>query len=257
MVSRLIIQDKNQEHLVKKVLGIALIVSLIAPISAVFADNAKEVAVIKKALANIIPTKKPDVVSPSAIPGIYEVVYGAQIMYISADARYFVQGDVIDLKNRVNLTETTRTVQRKKLVKKMDESKMIVFNPKGKVKHTISVFTDIDCGYCRKLHREIDTYLNKGIKVRYLSYPRSGPNTKSYYKAITVWCSKNKQEALTRSKSGENLPRKNCDNPVDEHMKMADDFGVSGTPTIVLENGEVIPGYVPADRLEKILDQGV
>lgn len=240
----------------KKILGIALIVSLFAPISAVFADNANEVAKIKKALAKVIPNNKPDVVSPSAIPGIYEIVFGAQIMYMSADARYFVQGDVIDLKTRVNLTETTRTVQRKKLVKKMDESQMIVFNPKGKVKHTISVFTDIDCGYCRKLHREMQTYLDKGIKIRYLSYPRSGPNTKSYFKAVTVWCSKDKQKAMTKSKAGENLPKKDCDNPVDEHMKMAEDFGVSGTPTIVLENGEVIPGYVPADRLEKIINQG-
>jgi thiol:disulfide interchange protein DsbC len=241
---------------VKNLVKFALIAVLIAPISAVVADNAKEVAQIKNVLAKVIPNNKPDVVSPSPIPGIYEIVYGAQIMYMSADARYFVQGDVIDLKTRANLTETARTVQRKKLVKKMDESQMIVFNPKGKVKHTISVFTDIDCGYCRKLHREMQDYLDKGIKVRYLSYPRSGPNTKSYFKAVTVWCSKDKQKAMTKSKAGENLPKKDCKNPVDEHMKMADDFGVSGTPTIVLESGEVIPGYVPAERLEKIIKQG-
>lgn len=240
----------------KKVLGLALIVSLFASISIVHADNKTEVAGIKKALAQIIPQNTPDVVSPSGLPGIYEVIYGAQIMYISADARYFIQGDVIDLKTRKNITETARTVQRKKLVTKMDESQMIVFNPKGKTKHTVSIFTDIDCGYCRKLHREMDDYLAKGIKVRYLAYPRSGVNTKSYYKAVTVWCSENQREALTKSKSGEDLPRKNCKNPVDEHMRMAEDFGVSGTPTIVLESGEVIPGYVPADRLEKIINGG-
>lgn len=217
------------------------------------ADEAADIANIKKIMAQVIPKNQPDVISPSHLPGIYEVVYGAQIMYISRDGRYFIQGDVIDLKNRKNLTENTRTKQRKKLVNKMDESTMIVFKPKGEVKHSVSIFTDIDCGYCRKLHREMQDYLDLGIQVRYLFYPRSGPNTKSYFKAVTVWCSENKHEALTKSKSGENLPNKECKNPVDEHMGMAEDFGVSGTPTIVLESGEVVPGYVPAKRLEKIL----
>jgi len=238
---------------VKKLKLIAAIMLLIAPTMQVFADNQKEIEGIRAALAKIIPQNKPDVISPSHIPGIYEAVFGAQIVYLSADARYFIQGDLIDLTTKVNLTEQTRAVQRKKLVKKMDESTMVVFNPKGKVKHTISVFTDIDCGYCRKLHREMETYLEKGIKIRYLSFPRSGPNTKSYFKAISVWCAKDKQDAMTRSKSGEELPKADCKHPIDEHMRMAEDFGVSGTPTIVLENGEVIPGYVPAERLEKIL----
>lgn len=237
----------------KKLIMLALAGAVLAVSGAASADNAKEVAVIKKAMAKVIPVGEPDVISPSHLPGLYEVVYGAQVMYVSKDGKYFFQGEMYDLDKRANLTEVTRTKQRKKLVKKMDESTMIVFNPKGKVKHTISVFTDIDCGYCRKLHREMKDYLEKGIQVRYMAYPRSGVDTPSYYKAVTVWCSKDKKDAMTRSKAGEKLPKKDCKNPVQDHMKLADEFGVTGTPTLVLDNGEVIPGYVPAERLEKIL----
>jgi len=129
-----------------------------------------------------------------------------------------------------------------------------VFRPKGETKHTVTIFTDIDCGYCRKLHREVARYTKAGIAIRYLAFPRSGPNTESYFKAVTVWCSDDPRDALTRSKSGEKLARKTCANqPVDAHMAVAEKVGVSGTPTIVLADGSVIPGYVPADRLAAIL----
>lgn len=236
----------------KVIIGLSLILCS----AAAMAGEKEDAAKIKKVFSQIIPNVTPEVISPSFLPGIYEVVYGANVMYISADGRYIVQGDVIDLQKRENLTENTRTNQRKKLVQKMDENTMVVFKPKGETKHTITVFTDIDCGYCRKLHREMETYLEKGIKVRYLAFPRSGPNTPSYFKAVTVWCSDDKQKAMTQAKSGEKQDEKKCKNPVDEHMRMAEDFGVSGTPTIVLDSGEVIPGYVPAERLEKILTQG-
>lgn len=212
-----------------------------------------EIKDINRVFSEVIPGSKPDSVTPSSIPGVYEVVYGAQVLYMSKDARYAIQGDLIDLKNRTNLTEAARSVQRTKLVKKIDESSTIVFAPQ-QVKHTITVFTDIDCGYCRKLHREIEQYTDLGIKVRYLAFPRSGVNTDSYYKAVTVWCSDDKKQALTDAKAGVKQERKNCDNPVSEHMKLAEQFGVSGTPTIVMENGEVVPGYVPAARLFKMLD---
>jgi thiol:disulfide interchange protein DsbC len=218
----------------------------------VLADEKSDIKEIKKVFSQIVPDALPDIVSPSALEGIYEVVYGAQIIYMSKDGRYVIQGDLIDLKSRTNLTEGTRSIQRAKLVKSIDDSSAIIFEPK-KVKHTITVFTDIDCGYCRKLHREINQYTDLGIKVRYLSFPRSGVDTKSYYKAVTVWCSKDKRKALTEAKAGVKQDELKCDNPVKEHMKLAEQFGVSGTPTIVLDNGEVIPGYVPAERLSRML----
>ena len=212
-----------------------------------------EVKEIKRVFSEVIPGATPDMVTPSTISGVYEVVYGAQVIYMSKDGRYAIQGDLIDLKSRVNLTESARSAQRTKLVKKIDESSTIVFEPQ-KVKHTITVFTDIDCGYCRKLHREMDQYTDLGIKVRYLAFPRSGINTDSYYKAVTVWCSDDKKKAMTDAKAGVKQDRKDCENPVKDHMKLAEQFSVSGTPTIVMENGEVVPGYVPAARLSRMLD---
>jgi len=221
--------------------------------ASVLAGEQSEIKEIKKVFAQILPGTKPDSISQSKVGGIYEVVYGAQVIYISNDARYVFQGDLIDLKSRTNVTESTRSVQRAKLVKNIEDSTAIVYAPE-KVKHTITVFTDIDCGYCRKLHREMQDYLDRGIKVRYLSFPRSGVNTKSFHKAVTVWCSKDQNKAMTDAKAGKAQENKECENPVEEHMKLAEQFGVSGTPTIVFENGEVVPGYVPAARLSSMLD---
>ena len=218
------------------------------------ADEASDIAAIKKVFSEILPGSKADSIQLSALGGLYEVVYGAQVLYMSGDGRYVIQGDLIDLKDRTNITEATRSVQRAKLVENIKDDTAIIFKPQ-KVKHTITVFTDIDCGYCRKLHREMEQYLDKGIKVRYLAFPRSGVDTKSYFKAVTVWCSDDKKAAMTDAKAGVKQEKKSCDNPVKTHMKMAEQFGVSGTPTIVLNNGEVIPGYVPAERLSRMLEQ--
>ena len=130
-----------------------------------WADEQADIKAINKVFSKIIPGSKPDSVSPSSLGGIYEVVYGAQVLYMSNDGRYVIQGDLIDLEKQENVTESTRSIQRAKLVKGIDDATAIIFAPK-EVKHTITVFTDIDCGYCRKLHREINQYLDQGIKVR-------------------------------------------------------------------------------------------
>ncbi|MEK6750509.1 MAG: DsbC family protein [Pseudomonadota bacterium] len=223
--------------------------------TAVYADDAADQQKVKKALESLLPGMKPDSVELGKFPGMYEAVYGTQVIYVSKDGRYVFQGDVIDVGGHQNLTEGTRSKQRLKLLKSMDESEMIVFAPK-KTKYTVTIFTDMDCGYCRKLHNEIDQYLERGIRIRYLAFPRSGENTESYYKAVTVWCADDRQKALTRMKAGENLPNNICSaNPVRKHMHLAEKFAVNGTPTLVLDNGDTIPGYVPADRLEKMLAQ--
>jgi len=230
-----------------------LVLITLVSIFPVLADESSDVKAIKKVFSEILPGNKTDSIKVSALNGLYEVVYGAQVLYMSGDGRYVIQGDLIDLKDRTNITEATRSVQRSKLVSSIKDETSIIFSPE-KVKHTITVFTDIDCGYCRKLHREMDQYLAQGIKVRYLAFPRSGVDTKSYYKAVTVWCSDDKQAALTAAKSGTKQENKTCENPVQEHMKLAEQFGVSGTPTIVFNNGEVVPGYVPAERLTRMLE---
>jgi len=119
------------------------------------------------------------------------------------------------------------------------------------------VFTDIDCGYCRKLHGEIDQFNAKGITVRYLAFPRSGIGAPSYNKAVSVWCDKDPQAAMTRAKNGETLPKADCDNPVKEQYELGQLIGVQGTPAIIMEDGALLPGYVPAAKLAAALDKGV
>ena len=234
----------------------ALAIACLALASApVFAGQAEDIATIEKRLSQIIPDDRPDVIRPTPLDGLYEVVYGGQIYYVTGAGHYLIQGDLLDLRAMTNLTERTRKQQRAKVLAGLDEKDMIVFEPEGPVKHVVTVFTDVDCGYCRKLHREIQTYLDRGIQIRYLSFPRTGKFTESYYKAVSVWCAKDRKTALTRAKNGEKLPRAQCDNPVDEHMAAARAVGVTGTPTLLLEDGEMITGYVPADQLARLLDR--
>jgi len=221
-----------------------------------FAAEADDIAAITKVLSTLMPKAKADSIKPTAFPGMYEAIYGPQIIYISSDGRYMLEGDLYDLKRQMNLTETKRRVGRAKIVGEMDEKDMIIFAPPAdNIKYTITAFTDIDCGYCRKLHKQIKEYNDLGIEVRYMSYPRSGLNTPSYFKAVSVWCAKDRKTALTEAKAGKPLPRADCENPVKEQMEAAKAVGVTGTPTLVLESGRVIPGYVEPKRLRDILDQ--
>jgi thiol:disulfide interchange protein DsbC len=152
--------------------------------------------------------------------------------------------------SNANLTEKTRRGERAKLLSGVPESQMVVFSPKDP-KYTVSVFTDIDCGYCRKLHSQIAEYNRLGIKVRYLFYPRSGPNTESWEKAEEVWCSNNRGDAMTRAKRGEDIKAaKHCANsPIDRQYELGQEVGVRGTPAILLDNGEMLPGYLPPQML--------
>lgn len=209
-------------------------------------------AAIKQALIKHMPAEQIDSIKPSEINGLYEVVSGANIFYTSEDGRYWVQGQLFDAEAKRNITETKLAAARKTALDKMGEQRMIVFKSPTQ-KYVVSVFTDIDCGYCRKLHSEIDQYLAQGITVRYMFFPRAGKGSDSYQKAIAVWCSADRNKALTMAKKGENLDSKQCDNPVDQHMQLAESFGVSGTPMIVTQAGNILPGYVPAAQLAKVL----
>lgn len=219
---------------------------------AVMANDA-DTTEIKKALETLSPGAKPDSITPSSIPGLYEVVVGADVLYVTKNGRYLLHGDMLDLQTKKNLTEDKRTAGRLKLVNSLGEDKMIVFAPK-KVKHMVTVFTDIDCAYCRKMQKEITDLNRAGIKVRYVLYPRAGLDSESYHKAVSVWCAKDRNAALTKAMATGDIERKNCANPVQEHMALADKVGVSGTPTLVLEDGAAVPGYVPASRLAVLLD---
>lgn len=208
---------------------------------------------IKSTLSGLLPDTQPDAITESPVPGLYEVVFGPQIFYVSADGQFLFQGDLFDIKKNVNLTEEKRNAGRLAALNGVGEERMIIFAPK-QPKHTITVFTDIDCGYCRKLHSEMDAFNNHGIAVRYLLYPRAGVDSQSYEKAVSVWCADDRHKALTDAKAGKDIPKKTCDNPVRDHMELGRTVGVRGTPTIILSDGRKLPGYIPADRLSTMLD---
>lgn len=228
-----------------------IVMVLVAGLGTAAADTGADK--VRAAVERIIPGNAPDSIEPSELPGMYEVVFGAEVFYVSEDGRYLFSGSLLDLRSGRNLTEDKRAGGRLKLIAGVDEAKMIVFSPKQEVKHSITVFTDIDCPYCRRMHQEMPELNAQGIEVRYLFFPRAGINSKSYQKAVAVWCAKDRRQALTDAKAGKAIDMKTCDNPIDEHMALVEELGISGTPTSVLENGQVIPGYVPVARLESIL----
>jgi len=193
--------------------------------------------------------------------GFYQVLADGEVFYVASDSKTMIIGDVIaiDKPQRANLTEDVRKTSRQDLIKSVPESDMIVFTPKNKTEHVVTVFTDVDCGYCRKFHSEIQTYLDKGIKVRYMAFPRAGINSDSYNKAVTVWCSANPQEAMNKAKLSEGFKADTTlcakKSIIDNSMNIVRKLGLNGTPALLLEDGTLIPGYMPADRLKTALDE--
>ena len=198
---------------------------------------------------------QPSSVSESLIPGLYEVTFGTRVFYLTGDGQHMMRGELINVADGKNLTQEKVSGLRQGLLASLDESQMIVFEPK-KAKHTVTVFTDVDCGYCAKLHREMPMYHDAGIRVRYLAFPRAGVDSNSGRKIQSVWCSVDQHEAMTRAKAGREVKAPKCENPVANHFSLGRDFGVRGTPTIILDSGEIIPGYAPAKQLLEVLESG-
>jgi len=215
------------------------------------AANADENAV-KQAMAKSMPDVKIESIKPSEINGLYEVTVGGSIFYVSDNGKYLMQGRLIDIEARKDLAEEKLSGTRKQALENLGVDKMIVFKPKES-NYKVTIFTDIDCGYCRKLHSEIDKYMAEGITIQYVFFPRAGKGSDSYNKAVSVWCAEDRNAALTAAKKDQKVPAKTCDNPVDEHMKLGAEFDVTGTPMIVTEKGTIYPGYLPAKQLAEAL----
>jgi len=190
-------------------------------------------------------------ITDSPLEGLYQVEVGSTVAYITTDGRYLIQGDLYDLDTRENVTESSRAQARVELLAAVDPEEMIVFAPEdGEAEHIITIFTDIDCGYCRQFHREIDEVNAMGIEVHYLFYPRTGPDTESWAKADKVWCAEDRNTALTRAKLGGAVPDNECEGtPIGEHFDLGQRVGVRGTPAVFAENGELLGGYLPPDQL--------
>jgi thiol:disulfide interchange protein DsbC len=195
-------------------------------------------------------------ITEAPIEGLYQVAVGANVAYVTKDGRYIVRGDIFDAETSANVSEETRARARATMLGSVDPKSMIVFKPaKGDVKHTITIFTDIDCGYCRQFHREIDKVTALGIEVHYLFYPRTGPDTESWTKADEVWCAADHNTALTRAKLGGEIPdAKECSTPIADHYDLGQRIGVRGTPAIFSAAGELLGGYLPPATLAKMLD---
>jgi len=203
-------------------------------------------------LAMMVSDRPPDHVVESALPGIYEVRYGPFVIYFSADGRHMLRGDLVDLETGDNITETARSHAPAELVGALGDASMVVFAPPT-AKHTITVFTDIDCGFCQRMHQQMADYNRLGIGVRYAAFPRAGIGSDTYDRMVSVWCASDQQVAMTDAKAGRAVETAQCDNPVSAHFEAGQAIGVNGTPSIVLESGEMIPGYVePRELLDRL-----
>lgn len=193
----------------------------------------------------------------SALDGFYRVTVGSKVAYISDDGRFLMEGELYDLESNQNLTENSRADARVGLLNGVDPTQMIVFSPTDRpVEHTITIFTDIDCGYCRQFHREIDQVTALGVEVHYLFYPRTGPATDSWSKAEKVWCAADRNTALTDAKLGGQVPELTCAvNPVSAHYDLGHQVGVTGTPSVYTAGGMHIGGYLPPQQLLDTLNQ--
>jgi thiol:disulfide interchange protein DsbC len=231
----------------------ALALSCAAPAAPQPAAAPADKADVRAQIAKRLEIQVEDV-RPAPVEGLYEVRSGAEVGYVSTDGRFYVDGDVFDMASKHNLTEDVRKKGRLALLSTVKDADAIVFEAQGPAKHTVTVFTDVDCVHCRQMHSEIAEINKLGIRVRYLMYPRGGPGTDSWGKAVSVWCSADRKDALTRAKRGEKLPAGKCASPVAAQYELGRQIGITGTPGIVTETGEFIAGYATAAYLAAYLD---
>jgi thiol:disulfide interchange protein DsbC len=231
---------------------LALLVGL--PLSALAAPESGE-QLVRQKLATLLPGRTPDSIKTTPVAGLYQVRYGMQVFYITSNGRYLLKGDLVDLNSKTDLTRVAETRARKEVLGSLPADSLLTYRPEGKVKHVIYVFSDIDCPYCQRLHADLPTLNGYGVEVRYLFFPRSGLGTPSARKAESVWCAKNRDRAYDRAMDGESVTPTSCPNPVARDYQLGVQMGIRGTPTIVLSNGEVLPGYLPPQQLLEAISQ--
>lgn len=211
---------------------------------------------IRERLQESFPDMPVDSIRETEREGLYSVQGGGNLIYATADGRYLLTGQMLRLGDDgvANLTERMLIRQRRETVAALDSSETIRFGPEeGRVKADLYVFTDTTCGYCRKLHRDMEALNDLGIRVNYLAYPRGGPGSRGAQQLNAVWCSEDRRSAMTRAKQGKSVSSEQCDSPVRSHFRMGRAFGVSGTPALVTESGRMIRGYKPPGALAREL----
>ena len=233
----------------------------------------KELAEIRQAIEIQLKSRDPNIpierVERTEWPNVYMVVLtGGPVLYTSQDGRMVLRGDMLRLEDDGGITNITESVRNTAVAQQLDKinpADMITFKPKGNVKGVAYVFTDVDCGYCRKLHQEVQAMNDLGIELRYLAFPRGGAKSLAYNKMVNAWCAKDRNKAISDLKTGKDIPTTavakegapqpegSCGALVDQQFQLGNKLGVNGTPAIFLEDGRAIPGYRPAAELAKIM----
>jgi thiol:disulfide interchange protein DsbC len=198
-----------------------------------------------------------EAVTKSAIDGLYQVeVAGGSTLFSTKDGHYFILGDLYERKadnSIVNVSEIQRQASVAKKLAEIPPEKMIVYPAKGERKAFMTVFSDPECPYCRKMHELIPSYNELGIEVRYLAFPRGGLGSDAHEKMASAWCSKRPAESMNTLFAGNTIPVVRCENPVAEEFQLGVELGVKGTPTIFLPSGKQVLGALPTDHLLKEL----
>ncbi len=196
-------------------------------------------------------------ISKTPLPNIYAVELNTgEMLYSDAGGEYLFAGDMYQTSaaGLLNISAGTRQSSAKAKVDGLPEDELIIFTPEGETRATITVFTDVDCTYCRKLHGDIEALLAEGIQIRYAAYPRGGVNAESYTKMISVWCSDDRKKSLTQAKHGQNIPENDCETPILAHYALGNSLGITGTPALFMPDGRLVPGYMDVERLTALLN---
>jgi thiol:disulfide interchange protein DsbC len=232
--------------------------ALLAGVFAMTAAAADDTKAVRAAVEGLGPGIKVDSIQPSPMPGFYQVVASGRMVYVTADGRYMLNGNLIDLKSQTDLSAASWAATRKAELAKVPASQRLIYSP-ANPKHTVTVFTDVDCGFCRQLHSQIEEFNKQGIAVEYVFWPREGikttggNDTPSYTKAVSVWCASDRKSAFDKAMKGGSVAAATCTNPVKDEFELGERLGVNGTPTVVTENGDVVGGYLtPAQLLKAV-----
>lgn len=214
----------------------------------------QDFSIVEEKIRGLAPNANSIAISETPIEGILMVQLGGDIVYATADGKFLIQGRVVNLETREDLTETAKAEVRQELLGGIDTAKQITFAPENP-EYELTVFTDIDCGYCRKLHAQVEEYNENGISIHYMAFPRAGIGSKSYDKAVSVWCAEDQQDAMTQAKMGSDPDPLQCENPIAEQYQLGMALGVTGTPALLTADGTLIPGYMPPEKLRARLDE--
>lgn len=233
---------------------LATLVTATALIQAHAQDDASRFDRVEEKIRTLAPSATTVAISETPVDNLLQAQINTDIVYISADGGYLLQGTLFDIGARVNLTEQAMADVRRGVLEDVENPREIRFTPETDPVHRLWVFTDIDCGYCRKLHEQMDEYLEKGIEINYLAFPRAGIGSESYDKYVSVWCADDPQAALTAAKAGRDPEPLQCDNPVLEQFELGQQLGITGTPAMLTANGDLIPGYMQPEMLRARLD---